>query len=482
MAVTAGLEHASGDVVVVIDADLQDPPRVIKEMVERWARASTSRMASGRNARARPPSRSGRPRYFTGSSIALGRAIPSTPATSASWTAGRQRAPGHAGTGSLRARDGGVGRVPAEDAGPLPRGPVRRHTKYPLEKMLRFATDGILSFSLVPSAAGRLPRVCGLRARSCRHPSTPWYSGFTDTVGHRLDTAFIRQCFPRRRAALFLGVIGEYLGRVYGEVKRRPLYVVKQRLGFAVASQPAPSEEDGRERAVVARWLKPVIGLAVTAAFLWPLVRRDVETLGRAFGELSLPFLALALAFLATGYTVRIVRWWWMLRALEPSVPLSACVWPYLTSIAINNVMPFRAGDALRVFGFRRQLRSPAVRVLGALVIERIARPGRPPQAFSSLGLIGLPSGIFPEALLSSGTAWLAGLEHGRGLGSDTCSRHGSVGSCSASPRTRCSSPSRNLSAAVVDHGGHFIGALGLVRSPSRLLGLCGAVDACLGV
>ena len=44
------------------------------------------------------------------------------------------------------------------------------------------------------------------------------------------------------------------------------------------------------------------------------------------------------------GYTVRIIRWWWMLRALEPSLPLTACVWPFLTSIAVNNVTPFRVG------------------------------------------------------------------------------------------------------------------------------------------
>ena len=113
-------------------------------------------------------------------------------------------------------------------------------------------------------------------------------------------------------------------------------------------------------------WIKPVIGLAITVIFVWLLAHGlDVSALSHAFAELSLPLLVLALLFLSAGYTLRIVRWWWMLRVLEPSLSLKACVWPFLTSIAVNNVMPFRAGDALRVFGFRQQLRSPAVRVLG---------------------------------------------------------------------------------------------------------------------
>ena len=68
-------------------------------------------------------------------------------------------------------------------------------------------------------------------------------------------------------------------------------------------------------RGAVIRWLKPLTGLAVTAAFLWLLARGlDIEALGRALAEPSIPLLALALTFLAAGYVVRIVRWWWMLR------------------------------------------------------------------------------------------------------------------------------------------------------------------------
>lgn len=222
---------------------------------------------------------------------------------------------------------------------------------------------------------------------------------------------------------------------------------------------------------VVIRWLKPVIGLVVTFIFVRLLVRGlDIAALGHAFAKLSLPLLVLALMFLSAGYALRIVRWWWMLRVLEPSLPLKACVWPFLTSIAVNNVLPFRTGDALRVFGFRRQLRSPAVRVLGTLIIERmldlLALLG-----FFFIGLLGLPDGVFPESFIRIATGlagfsvagllifvlttpWLSRII-------DRIAGHGFFAR-------------RNLSDVVAQHGGHFIGALGLVRSLSRLVVLLG--------
>ena len=217
------------------------------------------------------------------------------------------------------------------------------------------------------------------------------------------------------------------------------------------------------------RWLKPAVGMAVTAVFLWFLIQGlDLETLGRVFAELSIPFLMLALVFLAIGYTIRIFRWWWMLRALEPNLPFSACVWPFLTSIAVNNVMPFRAGDVLRVFGFRQQLRSPFVRVLGTLVIERfldlVALLG-----FFFLGLLGLPSGVFPKRFVIVAT-WLAGLSIGAILVFVLLTPW--LGRMVQRLAAHPFFVRRNLSETILNHGGHFVSALGLVRSPLRLLGM----------
>ena len=224
-------------------------------------------------------------------------------------------------------------------------------------------------------------------------------------------------------------------------------------------------------RGAVIRWLKPLTGLAVTAAFLWLLARGlHIEALGRALAELSIPLLALALTLLAAGYVVRIVRWWWMLRTLGPSLPLMACVWPFLTSIALNNVMPFRAGDALRVLGFRQQLRSPVVRVLGTLVIERVLDLVVL-LGFFFLGLFWLPSGAFPEHVVSAAT-WLAGLSIAAVLGLIVLTPW--LGRMVHRIAAHQFFASRNWSAALVKHGSHFIGSLSLMRSPARFLVLLG--------
>ena len=218
-------------------------------------------------------------------------------------------------------------------------------------------------------------------------------------------------------------------------------------------------------------WLKLLIGIAVTIAFLWLLVQGlDIEALGRAFAELSIPFISLALIFLATGYAIRIARWWLMLRVLEPSLPFRSCVWPFLTSIAVNNVMPFRAGDALRVLGFRQQLRTPVVRVLGTLVIERILDL-MVLLGFFFFGLLWLPAGAFPERFVV-GVTWLAGVSIGVVLVLTLLTPWFGriINLIAAHPFFA----SRNLSEAVVNHGNHFVVALGLVRSTSRLFVLLG--------
>jgi len=154
--------------------------------------------------------------------------------------------------------------------------------------------------------------------------------------------------------------------------------------------------------------LKLAAGISVTVFFLWLLLRNlDLGALKSAFFNLDSRFILLALAFLATGYYVRIARWWWMLRVLEPGLRFSTCVWPFITSIAVNNVLPLRAGDALRIFGFRTQLRSPAMRIAGTLVVERLFDL-LALLTFFFIGLMGLPPGTFPATFVKL-AAWLAG-------------------------------------------------------------------------
>ena len=230
-----------------------------------------------------------------------------------------------------------------------------------------------------------------------------------------------------------------------------------------------------------ARWLKLSIGLAATAGFVWLLARGvDLDALGRAFAGLSFAMIPVALIFLAAGCALRIVRWWWMLRALEPTLPLGACAGPFLAGMAVNNVAPFRAGDALRVLGFRRQLRAPAAAVAGTLVVERVLDVAVLTGVLF-LGLLGLPDGAFPRGFVVT-ASWLAGA---------------GIVALLALPllvpgpgRFRERLPGRRFLAGrrwartVAGHGAHLAGALRLARAPRRmlaLLGLSAAAWACEG-
>jgi uncharacterized membrane protein YbhN (UPF0104 family) len=157
------------------------------------------------------------------------------------------------------------------------------------------------------------------------------------------------------------------------------------------------------------RWIRPTAGLAVTVVFVWLLTKQlEGDEVRAAFGRLSLIWLMPALAALACGYTLRIVRWWVMLRAMDPAVRLGACVRPFLVSIAVNNLLPFRAGDAFRVVGFRDELQAPPTRVLGTMFVERLLDLTTL-LLFFFIGLSGTAPGGIPPAFVT-GAAWMAGL------------------------------------------------------------------------
>lgn len=79
-----------------------------------------------------------------------------------------------------------------------------------------------------------------------------------------------------------------------------------------------------------------------------------------------------AVLFLGIDYSLRVVRWWLMVRAVTPELPLRNCFGPFLASIALNNVLPFRAGDISRAFGFKDRLMTPPVKILSTMLVERL--------------------------------------------------------------------------------------------------------------
>ena len=145
--------------------------------------------------------------------------------------------------------------------------------------------------------------------------------------------------------------------------------------------------------------LLAVAGLAVTAVFLaliW--TRIDPARVVAALSRVSWTALAVAAALLAGAYTAKITRWHVMLTSVAPSVSWSTAAQTLLASVALNNVLPFRAGDVARVFAFRDRLAIPASALVPMLVLERILDAG---MLLILAGLVAIPAGsqLFPKHL-----------------------------------------------------------------------------------
>ncbi|MFL5618819.1 MAG: lysylphosphatidylglycerol synthase transmembrane domain-containing protein [Gemmatimonadaceae bacterium] len=162
------------------------------------------------------------------------------------------------------------------------------------------------------------------------------------------------------------------------------------------------------------RWLRIGVGWAVALVFITLAFRRvsfgDVIS---ALATARAAPLLIALVAVAAGFGMRIVRWWWMLRALEPALPVRACVRPFLVSIAINNTVPLRVGDVVRAVGFRSALRSSAMAVAGTLLVERLLDVVVL-LALLFAGLFALGHSVVPRPFVVAGT--VVGVVAGAGL------------------------------------------------------------------
>jgi dolichol-phosphate mannosyltransferase len=251
LAVSAGLEHAAGDAVVIIDADLQDPPEVIPEMVARWR--DGYHVVYGMRT-----DRPGETAFKLWTAKLFYRFINRLSKVQIPIDVGDFRLLDRRVVDvllSMPERDrflrGMVSWIGFRQVAVMYRRAQRRagESKYPLFKMLQFAADGVLSFSLTPL---RLALWVGflsigmafagiLYALIIRLYTNDWVRGWT--------SIFTAVLFIGGAQLVTLGIIGEYIGRIYAEVKRRPLYVIEERLGFdSAATEPAELREQGQGR------------------------------------------------------------------------------------------------------------------------------------------------------------------------------------------------------------------------------------------
>ncbi len=247
IAVTAGLEHARGDAVVIIDADLQDPPEAILEMFARWREGF--HVAYGERT-----DRAGESRFKLWTAKFFYRLMARLSNVEMPLDTGDFRLMDRAVVDALLSmpeRDRFLRGMVAWIGFRQIAVPYRRaarfagETKYPLINMLRFATDAVISFSFTPL---RLAVWTGFIAIALA------FAGIVYAVLLRLYTSdwvrgwasiFVAVLFMGGVQLISLGIIGEYIGRIYGEVKHRPLYFVRERFGFDTRGNPATSHQHG---------------------------------------------------------------------------------------------------------------------------------------------------------------------------------------------------------------------------------------------
>jgi dolichol-phosphate mannosyltransferase len=241
MALTAGVDRARGRLVAVMDADLQDPPELLAEMLAKSDEGfevvyaqRTAREGESAFKRATAHLFYRLMRRWTNVDIPVdtGDFRLLGPRAVAAFRSLRERHRFIRGmTAWVGFRQGAVSYVR----------PARLHgeTKYPLRKMVRFALDALTSFSHVPLQLGTwlgfavssfaflyiavvvVLKILGINER-----------GWTTLMGWILLLGGVQ--------LMLIGVLGEYLGRIYDEVKGRPLYLVSDEAGGEpdVAGEP----------------------------------------------------------------------------------------------------------------------------------------------------------------------------------------------------------------------------------------------------
>lgn len=230
IALTAGLDYSRGQAVVVMDTDLQDPPEVIPQLVERWREgyevvyavraeregesffkritASLFYRLINRITDVEIPLDTGDFRLLDRQVVEVLKSMRERhrfPRAMAAWVGYRQ-----IGVEYKRA---------ARQAG---------ETKYPLRKMLQLALNAVTSFSYFPlQLATYFGFICaGLSAVSIPLVIVIRLSGREALAGQA--TTLIAVLFLGGVQLISLGILGEYVGRLYDEAKGRPLYVVRE--------------------------------------------------------------------------------------------------------------------------------------------------------------------------------------------------------------------------------------------------------------
>jgi glycosyltransferase involved in cell wall biosynthesis len=248
-ALTAGLDHARGEAIVMLDADLQDPPELIPRMLDRW-RAGCDVVYAVREERA------GESRFKLTTARWFYWLFDRITQVDLQHNSGDFRLLDRRALDALlsmrernrflRGMTVWVGYTQA--AVPYRRDPrYAGETKYTLSKMLRFSLDAISSFSNRPL---QLATLLGFLISTLAFVAIPVVI-ILRLLGSYLPgfgTITILVLLLGGIQLITIGIIGEYVGRIYDEVKGRPLYLVRARRNFSEDAEDPPGLAVRRRR------------------------------------------------------------------------------------------------------------------------------------------------------------------------------------------------------------------------------------------
>ncbi|MCL1863086.1 MAG: glycosyltransferase family 2 protein [Defluviitaleaceae bacterium] len=237
-AISAGMEYASGDAIFIIDADLQDPPEIFPQMAQKWREGYHVVYGQRKKREGETLFKKASAKIFyrfirrmtdvempvdTGEFRLIDKkvneAVKKLPEKSryirglVSWVGFKQ-------TAIMYVRN-------ERFAG---------QTKYPLRKMVAFAMDAVTAFSYKPLKAATTLGFLISIASFIYIAVILFQSTFTDTTVDGWASTMGVILFTQGITMMILGLMGEYIGRIYEELKNRPAYIVQETVGFGTGT------------------------------------------------------------------------------------------------------------------------------------------------------------------------------------------------------------------------------------------------------
>jgi glycosyltransferase involved in cell wall biosynthesis len=235
VAITAGIDRARGAAVVVIDADLQDPPELITEMIAKWREGYQVVYGVRRQ-------RKGESRFKLATASLFYRLLRrltdvDIPADAGDFRLLDRKVADQLSAMRERARfvRGLVSWVGFKQCKVeyVREERFAGETKYPFKKMFKFAIDGILGFSHLPlRIASAFGFICSGVSFLYIFYALAVKLGLISQAMPGWASLFVAVLFVGGVQLICLGIIGEYLGRIYDEIKHRPLYICDEEMNF----------------------------------------------------------------------------------------------------------------------------------------------------------------------------------------------------------------------------------------------------------